>query len=93
MIKSEKMINRQLISPKSIVVVGGSDDTQKPGGNTLKNLLDTHYSGDLFVVNPKADSAQGVKSYRNIEDIPEVECAILAIPAKLCLDAVTTLCL
>lgn len=92
MIKSEKMINRQLISPKSIVVVGGSDDTQKPGGNTLKNLLDTHYSGDLFVVNPKADSAQGVKSYRNIEDIPEVECAILAIPAKLCLDAVTTLC-
>ena len=71
MIKSEKMINRQLISPKSIVVVGGSDDTQKPGGNTLKNLLDTHYSGDLFVVNPKADSAQGVKSYRNIEDIPE----------------------
>ena len=86
------MINRQLISPKSIVVVGGSDDTQKPGGNTLKNLLDTHYSGDLFVVNPKADSAQGVKSYRNIEDIPEVECAILAIPAKLCLDAVTTLC-
>lgn len=86
------MINRQLISPKSIVVVGGSDDTLKPGGNTLKNLLDTHYSGDLFVVNPKADSAQGVKSYRNIGDIPAVECAILAIPAKLCLEAVETLC-
>lgn len=86
------MINRQLISPKSIVVVGGSDDTLKPGGNTLKNLLDTHYSGDLFVVNPKADSAQGVKSYRNIGDIPEVECAILAIPAKMCLEAVETLC-
>ncbi|MBQ2243933.1 MAG: acetate--CoA ligase family protein [Bacteroidales bacterium] len=86
------MINRQLISPKSIVVVGGSDDTLKPGGNTLKNLLDTHYSGDLFVVNPKADSAQGVKSYRNIGEIPEVECAILAIPAKMCLEAVETLC-
>lgn len=91
-IKSKKMINRQLISPKSIVVVGGSDDTQKPGGNTLKNLLDTGYSGELFVVNPKADSAQGVKSYRNIEDIPSVECAILAIPAKMCLSTVDTLC-
>lgn len=86
------MINRQLISPKSIVIVGGSDDVHKPGGNTLKNLLDTHYSGDLFVVNPKADSAQGVKSYRNIEDIPSVECAILAIPAKFCYDAVDVLC-
>ena len=90
--KIKKMINEQLISPKSIVVVGGSDDTKKPGGNTLKNLLNTNYSGDLFVVNPKADSAQGVKSYRNIEDIPAVDCAILAIPAKLCYDAVATLC-
>lgn len=86
------MVNRQLVSPKSIVIVGGSDDTKKPGGNTLKNLLDTHYSGDLFVVNPKADSAQGVKSYRRIEDIPPVECAILAIPAKLCPDTVDVLC-
>lgn len=86
------MITRQLISPKSIVVVGGSDDVHKPGGNTIKNLLDTHYSGDLFVVNPKADSVQGVPSYRNIEDIPSVECAILAIPAKLCYSAVDVLC-
>lgn len=86
------MINRQLISPKSIVIVGGSDDTQKPGGNTLKNLLDTNYQGDLFVVNPKEDSVQGVKSYRAIEDIPSVDCAILAIPAKLCLHTVDVLC-
>lgn len=86
------MINKQLISPKSIVVVGGSDDTQKPGGNTLKNLIDTNYQGELFVVNPKAEVVQGVKSYNKIEDIPSVDCAILAIPAKLCLEAVDTLC-
>ena len=86
------MITKELIAPKSIVVVGGSDDIHKPGGATLKNLLDTHYSGELYVVNPKCDSAQGVKSYRDIEQLPSVDCAILAIPAKTCLATVETLC-
>lgn len=86
------MITKQLISPKSIVVVGGSDDVHKPGGATLRNLLTTNYSGELFVVNPKTDSTQGVKSYRNIEEIPFVDLAILAIPAQMCLNAVEVLC-
>ena len=33
------MINKQLLNPSSIVVVGGSDDIQKPGGKVLKNLI------------------------------------------------------
>lgn len=36
------MINKQLLNPSSIVVVGGSDDIQKPGGKVLKNLIDGH---------------------------------------------------
>lgn len=86
------MITKQLIAPKSIVVVGGSDDIHKPGGTTLKNLIETKYSGKLYVVNPKADSAQGIKSYRDIDEIPSVECAIIAIPAKLCVHTVDVLC-
>jgi len=30
------MINNKLINPDSIVVVGGSDDLNKPGGKILK---------------------------------------------------------
>ncbi len=86
------MVTKELIAPKSIVVVGGSDDVKKPGGATLKNLLDTHFAGDLYVVNPKCDIVQGVKSYREVDQLPSVDCAVLAIPAKLCLDAVETLC-
>ena len=86
------MINKQLISPKSIVVVGGSDDIHKPGGRTIKNLLDNNYKGNLIAVNPKADTVQGVKSYRDVSDIPNIDLAILAIPAQMCPDAVRTLC-
>ena len=41
------MITEQLINPRSIVVVGGSDDVQKPGGKVLKNLKDHNFSGNL----------------------------------------------
>jgi len=34
------MINRQLLDPQNIVIVGGSNDIHKPGGKILKNLLD-----------------------------------------------------
>ena len=47
------MINRQLLNPKSIVVVGGSNNLQKPGGKVLKNIIDGDFQGDLYVANPK----------------------------------------
>jgi acetyltransferase len=85
------MINDKLINPSSIVVVGGSEDLLKPGGKILKNIIDGGYSGDLFAVNPKQDCIQGVKSYRDIKDIPPVDLAILAIPSKFCYDVIDIL--
>jgi acetate---CoA ligase (ADP-forming) len=85
------MINEKLINPDSIVVVGGSDDLFKPGGKVLKNIIDGKYAGKLYVVNPKQDKIQGIKSFRDLNDIPETNLAILAISASLCLAAVKIL--
>jgi acetyltransferase len=78
------MINEQLLNPRSIVVVGGSDDIHKPGGKVLKNLIDGNFQGDLYVLNPKLDEVQGIKSYRDVKDLPQVDLAIMAIAAKFC---------
>ncbi|MDO9340637.1 MAG: acetate--CoA ligase family protein [Bacteroidales bacterium] len=86
------MINEKLINPGSIVVIGGSDDILKPGGKVLKNILDGKFPRNLYVVNPKQDVVQGLKSYKDISLIPDTDLAILAIPAKMCLSAVETLC-
>lgn len=86
------MITKELISPRSIVVVGGSDDTSKPGGNALRNLLITGYKGELRVVNPKSEYVQGIKAYKSAAELPQTDCAILAIPAKLCPGTVEVLC-
>ncbi|MCQ2488928.1 MAG: CoA-binding protein, partial [Clostridia bacterium] len=55
------MINRQLLNPASIVVIGGSQDTRKPGGALVKNLIQGNFQGNLCVVNPREDVVQGVK--------------------------------
>jgi acetyltransferase len=85
------MIHDKLINPESIVVVGGSDDLFKPGGKILRNIIDGNYSGELYVVNPKQDLVQGLKSYRDLKDIPETDLAILCISYKYCLPAVEVL--
>ncbi len=85
------MINEKLINPGSIVVIGGSDDLFKPGGKVLKNIIDGRYKGSLYVVNPKQDVVQGVKSYRDLDEIPETDLAIIAISARSCLPAVEIL--
>jgi acetyltransferase len=76
------MIHKALINPKSIVVVGGSDNISSPGGRVLKNLIDTNYNGDLYVLNPKKDKVQGISSFTDINNLPKVDLAIIAIAAK-----------
>lgn len=57
----------------------------------LRNILAGNYRGKLYAVNPKEDKVQGVQSYASVEELPQTDLAILAIPAKFCLDAVETL--
>jgi acetyltransferase len=85
------MITKQLIEPQSIVVVGGSKDIQKAGGKVLKNLIDGNFKGKLYVVNPKQEEVQGIKSYKRVEDLPDVELAIIAIAAKYTVQTVEIL--
>ena len=85
------MIARELLNPKSIVVCGASSDIHKPGGKALKNLLESPFQGPVYAVNPKETEVQGVKCYAKVDDLPQVECAILCIAAKFCAQTVDVL--
>ncbi len=85
------MIANQLFNPKSILVIGGSNDIHKPGGKVLKNLIDGDYSGKLYVSNPKEDLVQGITSYKDLNDLPTVDLAIIAIAAKYTFPAIQLL--
>ena len=85
------MINRELLQPQSIVVIGGSNNVHKPGGAVVRNILQGGFAGMLRVVNPKEDEVQGIKVFHHADELPPTELAILVIPAKLCPDTVELL--
>ena len=82
------MINKQLLQPESIVVIGGSNNKHKPGGAVVSNLLDGGYVGALHIVNPKEDEVQGIKAFHDVKELPSTDLAILVVAAKFCPDYV-----
>ncbi len=85
------MITTQLLRPESIVVVGASNNVHKPGGAILKNLINGGYQGELRAVNPKEKEVQGVPAFADVNDLPDTDLAVLAVPASMCPDMVETL--
>ena len=85
------MINRELLQPGSIVVVGGSNNVHKPGGAMVRNILQGGFKGTLRVVNPKEDEVQGIKVFHDVRELPPTELAVLVIAAKMCPDTVELL--
>ncbi len=81
-----------LFHPKSIVVVGASSNSLKPGGRVLKNIKENGYQGLLWAINPRSPSVMGLPTYKTIEDLPETpELALIAIPAPLVREALESL--
>ena len=74
------MITTQLLRPESIVVVGASNNVHKPGGAILKNLINGGYRGELRAVNPKEKEVQGVPAFADVNDLPDTDLAVLAVP-------------
>ncbi len=85
------MINQSLLDPKSIVIVGGSNDIQKPGGKVLKNIIDGSFEKEIYIVNQKETSVQGLVCVPSVDDLDTVDLAIISIPAKFCPAVVRTL--
>jgi acyl-CoA synthetase (NDP forming) len=74
---------RTLLSPKSIAVIGASEDITKPGGRIIRNILSKGYAGELLLVNPKSRVIQGLRAYASIKELPVVpELALIAVPAQ-----------
>ena len=50
------MITPQLIEPRTIAVIGASQDVTKPGGKVLQNILNGSFQGRVLGVNPKVSN-------------------------------------
>ena len=72
-----------LFNPRSIAVIGASQDPHKVGFAVLNNLKRFNFKGGLYPVNPAGGEILGLKAYQKISDInKEIDLAIIVIPAK-----------
>ena len=77
-----------LIEPRSVAVIGASDDPKRIGGRPIAYLQQAGYRGAIYPVNPTRDTVQGLACYPSIAAVPgEVDCALIALPAEKVLKA------
>lgn len=74
---------RRLMRPRSVAVIGASNEPGKIGNSVMRNLVDGGFPGEIHPVNPRADDILGRKAYKSVTDVPgEVDVAVFAIPAR-----------
>jgi acetyl-CoA synthetase (ADP-forming)/acetyltransferase len=74
----------RLFQPRSVAVIGASDNPQRIGTRVLANLLDGEFTrggGQLWPVNPKHDSLRGLPCYARVGALPAAaDLAIICTP-------------
>jgi acyl-CoA synthetase (NDP forming) len=85
-----KLINEKLLQefepifyPKSIAVVGVSQNIFKVGSVWLKALIDAGFKGPIYPIHPRGGEFLGLKVYTNIKEVPGiVDYVIVSIPRE-----------
>src|SRR5260370_8795479 len=81
-------ILRAMLNPKSVAVIGATENLQSVGRTLMENLKS--FTGGLYPVNPKRNSVLGQKAFPRIAEVPEpVDPPVIATPATPVPDAAT----
>lgn len=72
---------KTLLNPRSVAVIGASEDQTKFGGRLYKTLLQHQYGGTVFPINPARETLFGLKTFPGIDATPEApDMVVMALP-------------
>ncbi len=81
-----------LLAPRSVAVIGASDEPTRIGGRPIAYMLEKRFAGRLLPVNPKRETVQGLPCFPTIAALPETpDVAIVAVPAAAAVETVAAL--
>lgn len=81
-----------LIAPRSVAVIGASEDVTRIGGRPIAAMLRAGFAGRILPVNPGRATVQGLPCYPSVDDLPETpDAALIAVPAKLVPETIAAL--
>lgn len=74
----------RLLSPKSIAIIGVSQDQNKLNGRVMKYLVEKGYDGAIYPVNPRYEEVAGYTCYPSITAAPRpIDLAVITLPARM----------
>ena len=80
---------KYLFEPRSIAVIGASQDTTKIGYKVFENIVLGGYQHKVYPINPRGGEILGISVFKSLEDVNEnIDIACIVIPSKLVFDAV-----
>ncbi|MBN9264865.1 MAG: CoA-binding protein, partial [Hyphomicrobium sp.] len=80
---------KPLLAPRSIAVLGASENPNKIGGRPLAYLKRFGFKGPVWAINPTRSEVQGFKSIPSLDDLPEVpDTVVVAVPGDNAVAAV-----
>jgi acyl-CoA synthetase (NDP forming) len=74
-------------NPNGVAVIGASRDPHKLGYGVVRNLVEYHYRGPIYPVNPAASEILNHRCYTSIAEVPDpVDLAVVVVPAPVVAD-------
>ena len=72
-----------IFKPRSVAVIGASNNPTKWGGMVLSRALDCGFRGSVYPVNPRETEILGLRAYADVVEIPgPVDLAVFTIPSE-----------
>ena len=59
-----------LFRPRSVAILGASDDPTRISGRPVRYLIEGGFAGPIYPVNPNRQTVQGLKAYPSLSDVP-----------------------
>lgn len=74
---------RTILNPRSVAVIGASEDQTKFGGRLYRMLLKHRFAGQVYPINPVRDQLFGLKTFPSIDATPApADMVIMALPRE-----------
>jgi acyl-CoA synthetase (NDP forming) len=78
-----------LFAPRSVAIIGASDDPSKTTSRPLQYLRNNGFSGTIYPVNPRSQTVLGERAFASVEDVPAIpDHAFILLPAEAAIEAV-----
>lgn len=73
----------KIFRPKSVAVIGASEQPASVGSTVFRNLRDAEFEGELFPVNPKYERLFDRQAYADVGKLPKpADLAVVCTPAR-----------